>query len=389
METWKRTVYICAFCVFFMSLGISPILPLYFHEMGLSDTGSIAQWSGASMGITFLIVCLAAPFWGRLADRKGRKITLIRSSLGMAICSILLGFQTTPEGVFLVRTLQGLVSGFYPASVTLIASETPQNHTGWALGIIGSFSLAGSLAGPLVGGYLSDVVGIRNDFFIIGALMLISFGLTAMLVHENYVPKPLVEKQTFRNLKTHLPEFSSLVALSATSFLYAISVTAISPIMTVYIKGMLPSNTENIAFISGAVFSAMGIAQFFSSSPLGKLVDRIGPRKVLIYSMIYVGLLNIPQAYVDSVYVLGFIRFLQGFGLGGMLPALNTYLASKTPKEYTGQIFSYNQSCLSMGYFLGSFGGSIVAAQFGFTTLFWACSLTFIGAALWVALKLK
>ncbi len=260
-----------------MSLGVSqvsPILPLYFHEMGLSDTGSIAQWSGASMGITFLIVCLAAPFWGRLADRKGRKITLIRSSLGMAICSILLGFQTTPEGVFLVRTLQGLVSGFYSASVTLIASETPQNHTGWALGIIASFSLAGSLIGPLVGGYLSDVVGIRNDFFIIGALMLIWFGLTAMLVHENYVPKPTCEKQTFRNLKTHLPEFSSLVALSATSFLYAISVTCHSPIMTVYIKGMLPSNTENIAFISGAVFSAMGIAQFFSSSPLGKLVDR-------------------------------------------------------------------------------------------------------------------
>ena len=96
METWKRTVYICAFCIFFMSLGVSqvsPILPLYFHEMGLSDTGSIAQWSGASMGITFLIVCLAAPFWGRLADRKGRKITLIRSSLGMAICSIFIGLS--------------------------------------------------------------------------------------------------------------------------------------------------------------------------------------------------------------------------------------------------------------------------------------------------------
>ena len=105
--------------------------------------------------------------------------------------------------------------------------------------------------------------------------------------------------------------------------------------------------------------------------------------------MLYVGLLNIPQAYVDSVYALGLIRFLQGFGLGGILPALNTYLALKTPKEYTGQVFSYNQSCLFMGYFLGSFGGSIVAAQFGFTALFWACSLTFIGAALWVALKLK
>lgn len=288
----------------------------------------------------------------------------------MAICSILLGFQTTPEGGFLIRALQGLVRGFYSASVTIIASEVPQDHTGWALGIVASFNLAGSLAGPLIGGYLSDVVGI-------GALMLLAFGLTAMLVHENYVPKPLEEKQTFRNLKAHLPEFSSLVALSATSFLYAIS-----PIMTVYVKGMLPSNAENIAFISGTVFSAMGVAQFLSSSPLGKLVDRIGPRKVLIYSMLYVRLLNIPQAYMDSVYALGFIRFLQGFGLGGMLPALNTYLSSKTPKEYTGQVFSYNQPCLFMGYFLSSFGGSIVAAQFGFTTLFWACSLTFIGAAL-------
>ena len=81
--------------------------------MGLSDTGSIAQWSGASMGITFLIVCLAAPFWGRLADRKGRKITLIRSSLGMAICSILLGFQTTPEGVFLVRYIARVSKRFF------------------------------------------------------------------------------------------------------------------------------------------------------------------------------------------------------------------------------------------------------------------------------------
>ncbi|MFQ8978072.1 MAG: hypothetical protein ACLR5T_04180 [Veillonella sp.] len=51
-----------------------------------------------------------------------------------------------------------------------------------------------------------------------------------------------------------------------------------------------------------------------------------------------------------------------------MLPALQP-VGIKTPKEYTGQIFSYNQSCLSIGYFLGSFGGSIVAAQFGFTTL--------------------
>lgn len=61
--------------------------------------------------------CLAAPFWGRVADKKGRKITLIRSSFGMALCNILIAFQTTPEGVVLIRLVQGLVSGFYSAQL--------------------------------------------------------------------------------------------------------------------------------------------------------------------------------------------------------------------------------------------------------------------------------
>ena len=54
-------------------------------------------------------------------------------------------------------------------------------------------------------------------------------------------------------------------------------------------------------------------------------------------SLIYVGILNIPQAYVSDVYQLAIIRFLQGFGLGGMLPALNTYLSSKTPLNSQGK----------------------------------------------------
>ena len=51
-------------------------------------------------------------------------------------------------------------------------------------------------------------------------------------------------------------------------------------LLSLYIlKGIVPSNTKNLAFIAGAVFSAMGIAQLMSSSPLGKLVDKIGPVK--------------------------------------------------------------------------------------------------------------
>ncbi|MDR3803000.1 MAG: MFS transporter [Veillonella sp.] len=392
METWKRTVYISLVCVFCTAFGVSqlaPILPLYFHDLGVQTPEAMSLWSGLATGATYIIVCLAAPFWGRVADKKGRKITLIRSSFGMALCNVLIAFQTTPEGVVLIRLIQGLVSGFYSASITLIASETPIERTGWALGLLASANLAGSLIGPLLGGYIADTVGIRNDFIIVGALMGLAGVLATIFIHENYVPKPNPEKLSIRKLKEQIPEFNSIVALCVASFIYAICIMSLQPVISVYIKGIVPSNTENLAFIAGAVFSAMGIAQLMSSSPLGKLVDKIGPRKVLVVSLIYVGILNIPQAYVSDVYQLAIIRFLQGFGLGGMLPALNTYLSSKTPREFTGQVFSYNQSCLFFGYFLGSIGGASLMAWLGFTTLFWVSGGLFIISALWIGFKLK
>ena len=392
METWKRTVYISLLCVFCTSFGVSqlaPILPLYFHDLGVKTPEAMSLWSGLATGATYLIVCLAAPFWGRIADKKGRKITLIRSSFGMALCNLLLAFQTTPEGVVLIRLVQGLVSGFYTATITLIASETPLERTGWALGLLASANLTGSLIGPLIGGYLADIIGIRNDFILVGILMSIAGVLATVFIHENYQPKANVEKLTLSKLKEKIPEFNSIVALCIASFIYAICIMSLQPVISIYIKGIVPSNTGNVAFIAGAVFSAMGIAQLISSSPLGKLVDKIGPRKVLMVSLIYVGILNIPQAYVSDVYQLAIIRFLQGFGLGGMLPALNTYLSSKTPREFTGQVFSYNQSSLFLGYFLGSIGGASLMAWLGFTTLFWASGGLFIVSALWIGLKLK
>ena len=392
METWKRTVYISLVCVFCTAFGVSqlaPILPLYFHDLGVQTPEAMSLWSGLATGATYIIVCLAAPFWGRVADKKGRKITLIRSSFGMALCNILIAFQTTPEGVVLIRLVQGLVSGFYSASITLIASESPIERTGWALGLLASANLAGSLIGPLLGGYIADTVGIRNDFIIVGALMGLAGVLATIFIHENYVPQPNPEKLSICKLKEQIPEFNSIVALCVASFIYAICIMSLQPVISVYIKGIVPSDTENLAFIAGAVFSVMGIAQLMSSSPLGKLVDKIGPRKVLVVSLIYVGILNIPQAYVSDVYQLAIIRFLQGFGLGGMLPALNTYLSSKTPREFTGQVFSYNQSCLFFGYFLGSVGGASLMAWLGFTTLFWVSGGLFIISALWIGFKLK
>lgn len=167
MPAWQRTDYICFFGAFLSALGMSqlaPLLPLYLHDMGVTATTEVAYWSGLSMGVTYLVVAFVSPFWGRLADRKGRKISLLRASFGMMLCNLLICFVQTPEQLVLVRFIQGLVSGFFSASVTLVASETPENKTGWALSVLASSNLAGSLLGPLIGGYLAGIFGIRATF---------------------------------------------------------------------------------------------------------------------------------------------------------------------------------------------------------------------------------
>lgn len=247
METWKRTVYISLVCVFCIAFGVSqlaPILPLYFHDLGVQTPEAMSLWSGLATGATYIIVCIAAPFWGRIADKRGRKITLIRSSFGMALCNILIAFQTTPEGVVLIRLIQGLVSGFYSASITLIASESPIERTGWALGLLASANLAGSLIGPLLGGYIADTVGIRNDFIFVGIIMGLAGLLATVFIHEDYKPKANVEKLSISKLKEQIPEFNNVIALCVASFIYAICIMSLQPVISVYIKGILPSTRK-------------------------------------------------------------------------------------------------------------------------------------------------
>ncbi len=70
-------------------------------------TPLIAQWSGAAYGAAFFAAALVAPLWGPLADRYGRKLMLIRASLGMAIAMPLIGMAHNVWQLVLLRLLSG------------------------------------------------------------------------------------------------------------------------------------------------------------------------------------------------------------------------------------------------------------------------------------------
>src|SRR5437762_10406312 len=99
-EGWQRNVWALSLSVFIAFVGFaffSPFLPLYIRELGVTDPAKIALWSGVLSFVTPAISGLLSPVFGRLADRFGRKMMLIRSLAGFTVIIAAMGLVTSVE----------------------------------------------------------------------------------------------------------------------------------------------------------------------------------------------------------------------------------------------------------------------------------------------------
>ncbi len=205
---WKRNLIVAWLGCFLTGAAFSlvmPFLPLYVEQLGVSGHSALNMWSGLVFSITFLFSAIASPFWGGLADRKGRKIMLLRSALGMAIIMLLMGMAQNIWQFLILRAVLGLLGGFVPNANALIATQIPRNKSGWALGTLSTGAVSGALLGPLAGGLLADSYGLRPVFFITAVVLFACFLLTFFCIRENFTPVPKKEmlhaRQVFASLK--------------------------------------------------------------------------------------------------------------------------------------------------------------------------------------------
>src|SRR6202000_275569 len=128
---WGAHLVICVFGSFTTIVAMTlllPFLPLYVEQLGVTDHAAIAEWSGAAYGATFFSSALTAPLLGYLADRYGRKLMLIRASLGMAIAMSLIGMAHNVYELVGLRLLAGLLGGCFSRSRNPGARHAPQER---------------------------------------------------------------------------------------------------------------------------------------------------------------------------------------------------------------------------------------------------------------------
>lgn len=373
---WKKNMYIAWIGCFFTGASFSlvmPFIPIYIEQLG-APKDKIEFYAGLSISVTALSAAIFSPIWGNLADRRGRKLMMIRAAAGMAITMGSLAFVPNVFWLLVMRFFNGVLAGYIPNATAMIASQAPREKSGWALGTLATGAVAGSLIGPSIGGFLAQTVGIKNVFIVTGTILLINTILTIFFVKEDFQPiekkNMLSTKEVFKLVKKP----SVLIGLFVTSLILQIGITSISPILTLYIRD-LGGGTENILFVSGLIVSVAGVSTFISSPILGKIGDRIGNQRILLAGLILSVICVFPMSMVESPFQLGVLRFFMGFSTGALMPSINTLISKLTPPEGVSRIFSFNNMFTNFGQVMGPLVGSTVANGYGYRSVFVATSI--------------
>ncbi|WP_214476435.1 multidrug efflux MFS transporter [Mesorhizobium sp. dw_380] len=384
---WRRNLAVCfagSFSTLIAMTLLLPFLPLYVEQLGAQGHAAIVQWSGIAYGATFFAAALVAPLWGRLGDRYGRKVMLVRASFGMAICMSLTGMVETVWQLVLLRLLIGFAGGYSSGSTILVAMQTPKDRSGWALGVLSAGITAGSLVGPLLGGALPPLIGIRITFLLSGGVIFLAFLATTFLIKEN--PRPQAAR-TASSVKpksgwSQIPDKRPVVAMLTTGMLLAFATMSIEPIITVYVQQLI-EDQRRVTMVAGVAMSAAALGTILSASWLGKLADRVGHWNVVVGALAVSALLLIPQAFVTNGWQLIGLRFLMGLALGGLLPCITSVIRHNIPDGVGGNVLGLAISAQYVGQVAGPLAGGFVGGHFGMRAVFLGTSVLMAGGAVY------
>jgi MFS transporter, DHA1 family, multidrug resistance protein len=371
--------------VFFCSTAFTvvvPFLPIFLLEE-LHVSTHLETWSGSIFAVTFLASAIIAPYWGSLADKYGRRPMLLRSGFCLALLYLVTYFVQNPYQLLAVRLLQGMLAGYVPSAVALVATNTPEKNVGYALGVMSTATAAGTIVGPMIGGFVSHWLGNREAFLFSAGLVSVSFLIALFGAKESNFNLSSKRSNVLTDLKDAMLNrklMMILLIIMATST----SVMILEPLLTIYVL-QLGSDKGTASLSSGIIFSAVGLATLIAAPRWGKIGYRIGYEKVLFIGLLGGAFGNLLQIALHNLIGFGVLRFCYGLFFAAVFPALNALIVNATVTSFRGRAFSLNQSAMQMGHMLGPVLGGFLAGQLSIPLIFLINGVTLLAIA--VAVK--
>jgi DHA1 family multidrug resistance protein-like MFS transporter len=333
-------------------------MPLYVRELGVTDPGRIAMWSGLIAASTPAISGLLGPLFGRLADRFGRKMMLIRSLAGFVVIMAIMGVVKSVEQLFLVRVIMGLFAGFTPMAMALASTSAPRDKVPMAISIVQSAQLMSSAIGPAAGGYVASHFGIRAAFFVTAGMCAVALIGLIVLFHEVPPGEP-GEAGAPRKPPPHLsmrrafgyPNFLLIMSMLLIAQFIDRGLALLIPLQVAHMPGI-----EAIAATSGTIISVAAVAATFSANMAARLSRGVAPVQILKWALLVGSPLCAAMALTQGWISLLLLRALAGLCLGCAITLAYALGAEVVPGEQRGAAFGW----LALGVQVGTAASPLV-----------------------------
>jgi MFS transporter, DHA1 family, multidrug resistance protein len=361
------------------SVGFSftfPFIPLFVQDLGVTDAHEIEKWAGLLAFAGGLSMAISSPVWGAVADRYGRKAMVLRSMLGGAVLLGLMGMVQNVEQLFVLRFIQGAITGVSAASAALVTTFTPRARLGMALGLMQVSLYAGFSFGPMVGGLIADNLGFRYSFYFTAVLLALSGLLVLFLVEEGKEQLP-TKAQASGSMFAGLGEILRLpffLAIIGAFFGIQGSNATVAPILPLYVQS-LTTGGQSAAASVGLIMGASGLASAVASLAIGRVSDRLGHRRILAFCTLGAGLAYLPQTLATDTTQLLLLQVVLGLFIGGMLPSVNALTALEAPSGAQGAAFGLSATAAALAMAVGPLLGAFLATTVGQSSVFVAAGV--------------
>jgi DHA1 family multidrug resistance protein-like MFS transporter len=380
---WRRNVWALTLTVFISFVGFqffSPFLPLYIRELGVTDPAKIALWSGLQAAVTPAMSGLLSPVFGRLADRFGRKMMLIRSLVGFVVIVAAMGLVTSVEQLFLARVVMGFFAGFTPMVMALATTAAPKDKVPAAIGMVQSAQLLSVAVGPAIGGYVASHFGIRYAFFATAGLCAVALVGLIILFQEVGPGSGALRQPTARMPLSEVfkyPHFATVMALLFAAQFIDRGLALLIPLQVAHLP-----NIDKIAAVSGTIVSVGAIAATTSANVAARLAREVPAARLLLIGLLLGGPLCAAMALPHHWILLLGLRLLAGLCLGAAITLTYSLGATIVPAEQRGAAFGW----LGLGLQIGTAASPLASGALAAVSI--PGAFLFDGALAWAAAAL-
>jgi DHA1 family multidrug resistance protein-like MFS transporter len=367
MTYYQRNLLVLSFTSFIAAAGwtqILPFLPLFIADLGVHER--LAFWSGIIIAAQTVATIVMTPFWGKVADKYGRKLMIIRAGvcltliyLGMSLCQSL--WQ-----LILLRVLNGVLTGFIPSSLTLVATNSPQSESARNVSVLQSTVAFGTIAGPPLGSIMAQIAGYRGSMVLSAIAVGFAVVLAAWLVEEREKAHQKEQTSLWQDFRLAFRMPKLLTAMLA-DMVTGLVTMASQPILVLHLQNLVGKAAD--AF-GGPIFALPGLAIVLTNYTWCRIGEKRTFQKVVLFGLSGMGIVYLIQGFVYDIWIFAGLYFFGGVFAAAVSPNTAALVATGVAPGFQGRAFAIQQSSRNFGSFVAPLLAGIIGSYYNFHWLF-------------------